>query len=308
MALLVRLRVQPIKVSNILANTDDLLTSIRNNTRTYDWQRRHRQPQCKLQCICTLCPDGDVFGDRKPVASVFLTRGFQSCLRRVHCDPGPDRKFSMLFAIQSLTQALKTPNPFRRKRPAVVSFADLPGEIKNMVYDYSLVPYDDDSLFIKPSPRNRRLEMIMPGGRPIARNLLCVNKQIHREAAPFLYSKNKFEFMSMRAVYLFMREIGATNRAMVRHIIIQPSWTPTGLTDVPGFDSLVGATRLETLTFSMRYTSTNAKRSLLRAARFWFEEVARKRGSKSAAVDLIRIKNQSADFLDEMRQFLEENL
>lgn len=120
-----------------------------------------------------------------------------------------------------------------------MGFHKLPLEIRILVYSELLVQQHIPIHFeegIRPSSPLR----FRPRGSGLYPALLRVNKQIHSETIPFLYSKNSFQFPtianwdsatfetggqpSLRSLHIrispFLRQIGPEAAAFIRHILM----------------------------------------------------------------------------------------
>ncbi|KAF0644306.1 hypothetical protein FPSE5266_03429 [Fusarium pseudograminearum] len=91
----------------------------------------------------------------------------------------------------------------------LTNFLRLPGEIRNTIYEFTLL----DSLPIRPFfGRNFRISMA----------LFRVSKTINQEATQFFYSHNVFDFSgySLASQVFFLNQIGVRNASYIRHVII----------------------------------------------------------------------------------------
>ncbi|KAF2724769.1 hypothetical protein K431DRAFT_343688 [Polychaeton citri CBS 116435] len=114
-------------------------------------------------------------------------------------------------------------------------FEDLPGEIRNKIYEKVMV---QEPAYIELSPKTNRVYVANTKSRyhhmkrlkrdigPALR-LMRVNKKIGGEAASVYYGSNEFRFTSVKGWYVldtFLREIGPGNVARLRHIAAHVPW------------------------------------------------------------------------------------
>lgn len=95
-------------------------------------------------------------------------------------------------------------------RKKLTSFLDLPHNIRQKIYTYSLCIEDVVDPFYK------RLDPY----KPPAPGLLRTNKQIYHEAIDMVYSKNIFDFTEAEDFVAFQKQIGLQNCKQVREISI----------------------------------------------------------------------------------------
>ena len=93
-------------------------------------------------------------------------------------------------------------------------FFDLPHEIRQQIYTYSL--YTGDSIDIKPYG----VSFVPESFKPPAPGLLRANKQIYDEAIDVVYSKNIFKFFEPEHILAFEKKIGPENCKRVRDICV----------------------------------------------------------------------------------------
>ncbi|KAG8163708.1 hypothetical protein KVR01_007005 [Diaporthe batatas] len=110
-------------------------------------------------------------------------------------------------------------------------FLSLPSELRNKIYELSLVKGEDTFAL------SENIRRYFYHKRGLASGLLLASKAIHREASPILYGQNRFDFceVSPRELRTFLNQIGKNNASYIRHVTI----------DFPGFRSLYGEISLE---------------------------------------------------------------
>lgn len=119
--------------------------------------------------------------------------------------------------------------------PLEGSFEDLPGEVRNLIYELVMV---QEPAYIELSPKTNRQRIGNTKARyhhmkrlkrevgPALR-LMRVNKTIGAEAASVYYGSNEFRFTSVKGWYVldtFLREIGPENVARLRSIAVHVPW------------------------------------------------------------------------------------
>ncbi|GME66361.1 hypothetical protein GTA08_BOTSDO13213 [Neofusicoccum parvum] len=190
----------------------------------------------------------------------------------------------------------------------VFRWNDLPGELKNLIYEACLTTSGTVSIdsYYKISNNSRvrgdnkvdehRLcrEVHHTDVRPrnkLVPNLLRVNKQTYREGAPLLYD-NHLKFLSPHAFGHFMLKNEA-NRALgsIKHITVC-KWTDTR--EVPWHVLATKVTNLQTLTLGeVDYFPLLPLSALIFATeygRMWFNGVGTNRAERCAAIDkMIRL-------------------
>lgn len=106
----------------------------------------------------------------------------------------------------SLASALVVTKPPIKKRIRLprqtISFLDFPGEIRNMVYEESLV-YDGEIIvhYIRGASISGFRE---PWRKLIRGQLLRLNRLVHQDARKILYGRNKFS-LAVEAAWRFLR-------------------------------------------------------------------------------------------------------
>lgn len=183
------------------------------------------------------------------------------------------------------------------QHPLPFSFLDLPAEIRNMIYKYSLTaPKGLDMYRVKNNSRGSRTLVrrrpVPPTGDVIALEILRVCKQINTEATQILYSDNIFKFDQSGTLPMFFSH-NAIHVRDFRYVTLDIYNIA-----VPGiqmiFSTLVYAENLERvyLEWSMSDVTGAAEvaaRIFYGAARIWLETVGIRKGNKTAAVGMLRM-------------------
>ncbi|KAK0642482.1 hypothetical protein DIS24_g8974 [Lasiodiplodia hormozganensis] len=191
-------------------------------------------------------------------------------------------------------------------------WADLPGELRNQIYELCLAPspfpiavrsVEDTENKSKlqwtsaPTyPRNKHL-------RPTV-NLLLINKATYAECNTYLYL-NHFYFFTSMDLSLFLKCLSVAQKLMLRNLTLllpRPFAAITmgcGLTLrehsnflLSGLKELEGATNLERLQLSSVDSMWSSKWlavEIHKKARRWLEEISAKKGSNEKAAELIDV-------------------
>ncbi|TGO57773.1 hypothetical protein BCON_0062g00430 [Botryotinia convoluta] len=123
---------------------------------------------------------------------------------------------------------------FRRSPNSSLGFLDLSLEIRRMIYEEYFNVTEPISLQTGAAPS---LALHLDKNYGLHTALLRANNQIHREAAPYLYSNPVFNLVGIRPTQLlpttdaafayFLRQIGVPNTKLLRHLIIDfPDFSP----------------------------------------------------------------------------------
>lgn len=115
-------------------------------------------------------------------------------------------------------------------------FLDLPPEIRNKIYHYSLVAsepltiwsgsHDDDKTELPESltlTSHIKVKIDVSFSNGLALGLLCCNRQVSSETAGILYQENTFRFLgenNWNPLYGFLQSIGEENRHNLRSLEI----------------------------------------------------------------------------------------
>jgi hypothetical protein len=186
----------------------------------------------------------------------------------------------------------------------------LPGEIRNMIYDFCLVP-DNYSFqimsFLQESPK---VYITRAYFGKICKGVLFMNKQIHREAASRLYG-HTFQFEQARDVLLFMKAIGK-HAVYLRKVEYTPSFRDESYEIHLAISAFAAAKSLEKLVIRgfrcRRYDSPEVVGKLLATKIFqhashWFTMVARAKGSPTAGLDIIDFHPRDLEPFRRTRRF-----
>lgn len=95
-------------------------------------------------------------------------------------------------------------------------FLDLPKELRDMISEYVLFPYEDKIARPYPGSRTPNDSFYPKGEHGVS--LLLVNKQVSKEAIEILYKKAKFKFFFSHQLEKFMKRTPAKCLDHIRHI------------------------------------------------------------------------------------------
>jgi hypothetical protein len=191
---------------------------------------------------------------------------------------------------------------------------ELPAEIRNMIYSYTLTDPSGINLMGTYKHKRRTVQRIstemvynMAGTyrrsfhgdkdeEPVSLvpSLLAVSKQIYSEGRDFLYS-NELVFVDSFALYCFMLNISPAGAKQLQHLrLLQWAYSRT----LKGYNHacfavLVQATNLKTLRLdsnsSWARSPKLAAAKLYRDAFPWLEAVGAAKGEVSAGVDMLQL-------------------
>jgi hypothetical protein len=191
---------------------------------------------------------------------------------------------------------------------------ELPAEIRNMIYSYTLT--DPSGIILMGTYKHQRrtvqrvsAEMAdnmtgtyrrSSGGStndepvPLVPSLLAVSKQIYSEGRDFLYS-NELVFIDSFSLYCFMLNISPAGAKQLQHLRLLQWAHSRGLKGYNHscFAVLVQATNLKTLRLDS--SSSWARSPKLAAAKLyrdafpWLEAVGAAKGMASAGVDMLQL-------------------
>ncbi|KAL5344435.1 hypothetical protein ACLOAV_010695 [Pseudogymnoascus australis] len=93
----------------------------------------------------------------------------------------------------------------------MTNFLDLPGELRNRIYELCLLHKEPLALW---TGFNQRREL-SPG-------LLRANKAVHHEAVSLFYARNRFDFTiaTPKRIALFLQTIGRKNAGHIQHLYV----------------------------------------------------------------------------------------
>lgn len=232
------------------------------------------------------------------------------------------RKTSKAKKDEAKAKASKKATAKRNAKPKkkdIFPFLDLPPELRNTIYEYTLTDPDGMNIISKVQGHrrvvkrgsiekttyrgwrhhHRQVETKRDGsGRPPLRPvLLGVNRQINKEAATMLYGQT-LHFEDTVALYHFLAQIGHANRLLVENVVLH-AWGLSGAQqnmNHPAFTMLAEAKSLQQLSIDcdIYYGYSTGVREmkkvaskLFRGAHPWFEAVGAARGSKDAALEIL---------------------
>ncbi|KAL1631682.1 hypothetical protein SLS56_004356 [Neofusicoccum ribis] len=197
------------------------------------------------------------------------------------------------------TQAKSHKSELQMTKHNTFNWAELPGELKNRVYDYVLTTRKtirirkSESASDVPTLR-RHIDANDKKSCQLTSNLLLVNKKTYNEGAPLLY-QNRLSFKDSFALHLFLHRLNSKQKQWVHHITLE---FMTGKSFIqPTFDLLIGTSNIKTMTigdFSERSPGLNIATRLYCAAYNWLEAVGKEKGDPYAALALIKISDNAA--------------
>ncbi|EAT82447.1 hypothetical protein HBI56_089130 [Parastagonospora nodorum] len=210
--------------------------------------------------------------------------------------------------------------PKKLPKSKIFPFLQLPAEIRNMIYGYTLEDPSGINLVASFRHRRRTVERISPGLMSqiaggyysrsrsqyyIDRNdtadpvelvpsLLAVSKQVYHEGRDVLYN-NEFRFADTTVLYHFMLNISPAGAKQLKHLRIMSFNYSRGMTAYNNacFAVLGQATNLKTLHIDQ--VSGRSGHSRGAAAKFyrdafpWLEAVGAAKGKFDAGVELLQI-------------------
>ncbi|KAL8772555.1 MAG: hypothetical protein Q9209_002216 [Squamulea sp. 1 TL-2023] len=217
--------------------------------------------------------------------------------------------------------AVDEPAPLLKTQ--IFPFTSLPAELKNRIYDYALtteyeIPLvsrtiafrrtvglgDNDSfqafrrrgIFGRWSYRIPRAQIVtIPVTRPsFAPRILSLNRQIHAETQPILYSANVFTFEDTKTLLAFCANIGPKNCATLQELSIKHWGNTAGgrALNFPCFAMLASAVDLTSLNLDCHIRwgrGDRIARQFFRDGHIWLEAVGTNKGRRDAAVDVIHL-------------------
>ncbi|KAF1978511.1 hypothetical protein BU23DRAFT_595677 [Bimuria novae-zelandiae CBS 107.79] len=213
-------------------------------------------------------------------------------------------------AVPAVKKQKKEPKG-KKNDETLFDFLKLPGEIRNMIYEYAFIsdkqmsisrwPADDSEgrdcqMFTGTLHRHltAKEKQKMKKQKDAAFNLLHVCKQIDDEATPFLYNRNSFHFSFHEWLTAFI----AQYPIHVPHLRDIWVWfridNRRGLaTDVQAILYSPGLADLERMTVLV-YTSAKAlpeaAEQFYAVARNWIQAVGERKGDESAALDILNVE------------------
>ena len=97
------------------------------------------------------------------------------------------------------------------------SFLDLPSEIRNQIYQLSLVTTDPIHLNYSYCPA-KNCGHLVSRDKTISTPLLRVRRKLQQEASSFVYVQNRFDFERLLDAQLFLMIIGPANRRLLTRL------------------------------------------------------------------------------------------
>jgi hypothetical protein len=230
-------------------------------------------------------------------------------------------------------QKRKVPAPKPLPKSKIFPFMQLPAEIRNIIYNYTLADASGINLVGAFKHRRRTVQRIsaevqshirnqsyhrinsIPDGKgttseepvELVPSLLAVSKQIYQEACDILYG-NEFIFTDTFALYNFLLNLGPSGAKHLKHVQLLGWGYGRGMKGYNHscFAVLVWATNLETIHLHnnagyYRAPKGNATQ-LYRDAFPWLEAVGAAKGKADAAVDVLRLSSKLFQHTGHYRQ------
>jgi hypothetical protein len=148
------------------------------------------------------------------------------------------------------------------KKSSVFPFFNLPRELRDQIYEFTLVGSSGIVLKASKSIHRRVPQRIRYHYSPYSRvqpeglapNLLRTCRAVYEEALPILYGQ-PISFLDTRALYNFLSVAGPTNIALLKHLLIEelPYSKTCKAIARPAFALLGPASRLRKLTMDFYY-------------------------------------------------------
>ncbi|KAL1603531.1 hypothetical protein SLS60_005119 [Paraconiothyrium brasiliense] len=197
----------------------------------------------------------------------------------------------------------------KKKDETSLGFLQLPGEIRNMIYEYAFTSdqqmyivnrWDPIARAVDPysEPHRHRTKAVLRSKKKrndIPYNLLRTCKQVCREATPFLYTNNLFSFSSQASLHAFIVYFPEAiphlrNIEVPMHLDVRGDkasdcqFNLDHLTTVP-LERLL-ATRIQ----ASARTVEEATMDFYNVARNWIKAVGRRRSDKFAALEVLQVR------------------
>ncbi|KAF4538131.1 Short-chain dehydrogenase reductase sdr protein [Lasiodiplodia theobromae] len=195
------------------------------------------------------------------------------------------------------TAPVSTQKKQKNTKADIFRWTDLPGEIKNTIYEFALI--EQNPLYIEAAKGPKRLRHCVrcirtwsrsPYRRrqlpePLALGLLLVDRKTHAEAAPIFYSESRFYFDSWRAMLFFLYTLETHTKSWIRSIEVQKLTYFVGEWAFPAFDALIGVTNLQRLDIASAYGDVKV---LYMHCYHWIDAVGKRRADKYAALQILQ--------------------
>ncbi|KAK0654713.1 hypothetical protein DIS24_g5143 [Lasiodiplodia hormozganensis] len=194
------------------------------------------------------------------------------------------------------TASASTQKKQKNTKADIFRWADLPGEIKNTIYEFALI--EQNPLHIEAAKGPKRLRHYVRRVRapsdssyrkrqlpePLALGLLLVDRKTHAEAAPIFYSENHFHFDSWRAMFFFLYPLEARTKSYIRSIGMHDFAWDRGEWVFPTMDALIGATNMQRLDVASSFRTIKA---LYMQCYHWIDAVGKRKANKYAALQIL---------------------
>lgn len=201
------------------------------------------------------------------------------------------------------------------------NFMELPGELKNKIYDQALKHYEPIILITKTRQHRHTIlfgkdtDFERGTARPnwgymvhkvpyqptksitkpfIVPSLLAVSRQVYAEAQPILYGGNVFILKDPAVLHTFCAKIGPRNCAALKELVLK-EYGYSGVSKAMNYAAFTmlasaGAVNLTRLYLDCSVHAVGGKmlaRQLMRDGHFWFDAVGAAKGKRDAAVDVL---------------------
>ncbi|KAF2869841.1 hypothetical protein BDV95DRAFT_89008 [Massariosphaeria phaeospora] len=210
--------------------------------------------------------------------------------------PGTMYKAQLIKKRKSKDSQGQKTKKFRKHVP--FPFTKLPAEIRNMIYEYSVVANEKIRIVGHKDTKGRMIAKRTFGylgpRNDINLSLLRVSRQVREECTPVLYAKNRFCFEQASSMTLFMAQ-HATRLSDLRHVTIGFRCAHASTTSFAAFSSLAHTTNLQSITLDSWYFGSDWADPIALAEKFylaacvWMEAVGLRKGEKKAALKMIRL-------------------
>ncbi|KAJ4349981.1 uncharacterized protein N0V89_008602 [Didymosphaeria variabile] len=199
-------------------------------------------------------------------------------------------------------KAASIPKKSKKQKESRFPFLELPGEIRNMIYEHALTATDrhidihrvlDDDTKARTKPVRQSKYSGKRKYKDIVHQLLRVNRQIHDEATPILYSQNAFNFFDAQGLASFLGRYSLHVRDL-SHVVICENLhfnRGTGQSIETAFSLLAFAENLQSLKLDLTWSKNgnvkDAAQTFYHMARNWLQAVGLRKGDKRAGMDIL---------------------
>ncbi|GME39371.1 Hydrolase [Neofusicoccum parvum] len=195
------------------------------------------------------------------------------------------------------TNKIPEQNNKRVDKGKIFRWADLPGEIRNIIYELCLTRAHP--LLIASTFSTYRHIVRLKGADPqfLKQNLLLINKSTYAEGGPLLY-QNEFLFENPLSLVVFMTNLSAIPKAWIEKIELGSDFFFYRVNHLySAISSLTGTTNLTRLSIHKHDTlrpdrAGSFMKVLYKSAHFWLEAVGKWKGDRLAGVELIKFKDE----------------